>query len=392
MFHTPRGDVAWTDGAPLRVTLPNSALDPTGGLECGAWDAAVPDEGAGDASPAEFELALLLESGAPFVPAHEALHAPEIAGADHLRLGFRGADPLENWSMCEAWITGLERYLRETRARLRVTCELYTALPQLPSGFFDFVGPRLACLAVVVTDDGLDDKAAESLQRRASHLAEWGLRIRPRMCLTRDTQPRWEQRAEAWRALCRSAGVSFIRPGIQADGPRGALARLPRAQEVAELLASIYDAGQHNLTESYPFSHLLQALSAGTATVHRCGSPSYAALDHAGQRFACEHRAEDGVELASARCTCAYGALCDVLAAPCSALRCAVDGEPWGEWERMFCPAVSVLVPKMIDDLVIAARFQTFLMSRPTNERFHAGAREGNLRVWRVKVPSEPSK
>lgn len=350
----------------------------------------MPDVALGASEPAaHFTLALLRHESRNFPPAADLLRAFDLSHVKQLHLVLAASDAPWRWDEAARLIGDLEAYLRERRAPLEVEYELHTALTSLSKVSLDFVGQRLARVTLPVTDNGLsDDDFAESAER-AAQLANWGIRIRPRLCLTRRNMPRWAERAEAWRCVCRGASVSFLRPWL-GPSPWESIDDVPPGCKVAEFLASVYEGGRHDLTQSEPFAALLRAISAGTRAVTSCGSPDHGAVDSEGRCFACEHRAQPGARIPNRNCTCAFVPFCDALAAPCSALRAAAGTDRWREWEGMFCDAVTTLLPKMFEDLAVAARFQTFLTSRPSDERFRVCTQDGRLHIERQRLTTVP--
>lgn len=377
VFSTRHGELRWSDGTPPRIVVCDQSSD------CAAVPELPFSAATGDAGrPREFTLSLLAERGRLLPRGSELLRRLDLSQVDLLRLAFRGADPLLRWADTERWVGDLERHLDQTRARIKVRYEFHTALAEVPDGFFAFAGSRLPRIVIAVTDTGTSVECT-GLERQAGRLAGWGIRVQPRLCLTAANMHLWEQRAETWRDICRGASVSFLRPLTGLAHWGASLRQLPPTDRVTEFLTSIYDQKHHDLAETYPFSLLLQVLKDGTSCTPHCGSKAQAAIDCAARAFACEHRWTGDAGGTGPSCLCPYPSFCDALAAPCPALRAAAATERWRDWERLFCPAVSILIPKMMDDLAAAARFQAFLTSRSGAERFRATARDGKVRIWR---------
>jgi len=77
-----------------------------------------------------------------------------------------------------------------------------------------------------------------------------------------------------------------------------------------------------------------------------------------------------------------------VVSAPCEGVRRGNPADALIKWRRLFCRALDVLMPRIIDDLTEAASSQRRLQARAPDSRLRAAAEDGRLRVWAENAPA----
>jgi hypothetical protein len=251
----------------------------------------------------------------------------------------------------------------------------------------NFTESSQGLIELQVTDHGEVEGESLVLLDRAATVADLGLLVRPRLCLTRQREDHWARWAEAYRLACHGAAVSFLRPLARADASLPAAEDFPDPGAVAQFLLSVYEGCKHDLTRAYPFSAILQALTHGTDAVPACGASNTAALDFCGRVLPCEHGSENAERTEAPAHSCSWAPFCSALGKACSVLRHRNPLDAWLKWERLFCPAIKLLMPRILTDLVEAASSQRFLEARPANERLRMAACDGELRVWTEVIP-----
>lgn len=179
--------------------------------------------------------------------------------------------------------------------------------------------------------------------------------------------------AEQWRAITRGESLAFTRP-VEPE--------VPDPENVASFLMGVLEGRLFDLWETDPFATLLGALCGGLETVPRCGTPHVAGLPGTGFVGACRSASLECAQGKRRRCACAFGPPCDAVEGTCGSQRAGASG-------RMFCRAMQVLVPRFLEELAVAARYQQFLQDRRADERFRMNARKGRLDVWMDEVATE---
>jgi hypothetical protein len=382
-IQTSAGCVVWVDGAFPRVVLPEAGAEQApwpprismdDSTEAGV-QAAAPRRRVvlhGPLSPAAFSA---LERVAQMAPHAGALDVVVEPTGTH--------DPPE--AVLGALGT-LEQQLQAARADLLVNYELDIGLATDAPILSEFVLPRLPYVTIGVRDRGQSESESEELAARAAEVSQQGIRLRPTLCLTRYNAARWPEWAATWRGISCGAGLIVDRPAVSDGDYRGALNSLPAREAVCDFLLTLYRSCAFDLWSTAPFTSLLQTVFLGSPAVAQCGAERLVCIDGSGAIYSCQHGLAGCPGTRGETCNCAWAPFCDAVCAPCPALRGLANTVEWPQWERLFCPAVAALMPKIFDDWAIAARYQRALSSRPPDERLRVAAQGGRLRTWREQV------
>lgn len=191
--------------------------------------------------------------------------------------------------------------------------------------------------------------------------------------------------AEAWRVVSHGGQLLFMRPFVTRYG-HAQEDLLPSADAVAAFLTDVFDSQRFDLFATHPFGWLLHALFHGTNYLPRCGSSSYRAFATGGDCFGCEHRSEPVPAPKPTEHDCHWPAFCELLAAPCEAVRRTEPRMDSALSEVLFCKAVHSLMPRILDAFMRATRFEMYLRNRTSEDRFRIAAKDGAARVWTEKV------
>jgi len=211
-----------------------------------------------------------------------------------------------------------------------------------------------------------------------------GIRVEAKIALIRKTADRWMELARQWQLATRAGALAFTGRPEPMEGSRNRT-EPPDPAEVAAFLAAVFESREFDLWYTDPFATLLRALCSGVDTIPRCGTPNVAGVSQGKLVIGCRSGSLECSRTHRSPCDCEYALLCDVIDPICEAdppVTGNVDGRGW---DRMFCRALQVLVPRFLEELVLAARYEQHLQNRRAGERFRVAARHGKVRVWSDK-------
>lgn len=374
VHQTPHGWLAWLDHSPARVAIfehePN--FDELRSIHrVGATNDAAQGEGR-EVLRVEF----LIEPREEWIAPRDFLQRLALSSVSFLTISFQYTDHCV-WPSLRNWIEKFERYLNDTQAAIRLT--YLFAQPDDSVDFRDFVEARLPITSVVFRDSGEDESLSQQVAERASHLADHGIRVRAQLSLAAVRIERWHSALETWRAISHNAGVDLVRPNPVYTYS------LPSDHQVAEFLASVYSERKLDLVDSYPFSWIIAALRLGSAAVPYCGSPALAAIDNGGNLFGCDHRSVSA-NRSGTYCGSYWNSICRMLCIRCDGHFKTLNSDFVGQYERMFCNSMSLLMPRICEDLCATGVKANDLKSRQAQSRFRIAARDGKPVIWSENV------